>query len=71
MTLRDHQRAQELLARYDALENTRQHLQDLYDAANCGEGSYSAADELSADLNEVLRDMADEAMEILRRVTFK
>ena len=71
MTLSDHQRAQELLAEFDTLEPTRQHIQELYDSANEGLGSYSEPDELSADVNESIRDIADEAMEILRRVTFK
>ena len=68
MSVADHERARELLAQYDAMEETREHLYSLYEQANAGEISYSVPDELSADINEGLRDLLDEVVPVLRRL---
>lgn len=69
MSFKDHEKAQELLRRYEALEEQRQRLLSLYCQAE-ETGDYSRADEESADINEVLADLADEMADVLRRVTF-
>jgi hypothetical protein len=57
---------EEWLAAYDALEPERERVARLFEAANCGEGSFEHADTVSFDLNERYRDLAHAAAEILR-----
>lgn len=71
MSFSDHERAQELLAQYDALEEVRKDLQELYKDAELGIGGYAEPDELAADINEKLADLADQMAAVLRKVTFE
>ena len=71
MSVADHEAAQALIARYEALDTERLLIQGLYDQANAGEIPYSQPDELMYDLLTVETDIAAEAVELLRRATFK
>lgn len=53
----------EVLAQYDELKPQRDRLVELYDREE-----YWEADELSADLNEVIRDIADALVEEVRKL---
>lgn len=70
MSLKDHQDAQDLLQRYDDLETARADLAQMYEDVESGIGSYQDPDELRADINEALADLADRMAEVLRKVTF-
>ena len=71
MSVSDHEAAQALIARYEALDPERLLIQGLYDQANAGEGSFSEPDELRYDLLIDESDIAAEAIELLRRLAFK
>ena len=71
MSFKDHQDAQVLLQHYDDLADVRRELDELYKDAELGIGNYAQADELAADINEKLADLADGMAALLRRVTFE
>ncbi|MBB5833434.1 hypothetical protein [Kribbella italica] len=56
----------DVLDHYDGLAKSRKYLAELYELAETGEAGYEEADELSADLNEDLRDIADDLVALLR-----
>ena len=71
MSVADHEAAQALIARYEALDPERLLIQGLYDQANVGEIQYEQPDELRYDLLIDESDIAAEAIELLRRLAFK
>lgn len=58
----------EWLDRYDALDAKRKEVQELFDAANEGEGRFEDADSKRFDLWEVESDLAQDAATLLREL---
>lgn len=56
-----------ILARYDEAVKVRPALAEAYAAANLGEGSYEKPDEMRADLDEDLAEIADALVALLRK----
>lgn len=63
---RKRDRLAELLARHDGMAPRREALAALYVEAESYPDTYAEADEMSADLNEELRDIADALVALLR-----
>ncbi len=54
------------LERYDALDERREELNDLYEQCEERPGLYDRADSERADVNEILADIADDVIRLLR-----